>query len=65
MNAHVNHDLPLVVVDLSAERGGLQPMRSDFDAINQILAETQPLVLKDLALSSRWANIAAASLLWL
>src|SRR5215471_1165020 len=59
VNAHVNHDLPLVVVDLAAERGGLQAMRSDFDAINQILAETQPLVLKDLALSSRWTNLAA------
>jgi hypothetical protein len=59
VNAHVNHDLPLVVVDLAAERGGLQTMRSDFDAINQILAETQPVVLKDLALSSQWVNLAA------
>jgi hypothetical protein len=59
VNAHVNHDLPLVVVDLAAERGGLQKMRPDFDAINQILAETQPLVLKDLALSSQWVNLVA------
>jgi hypothetical protein len=59
MNAHVNHDLPLVVVDLAHERGGLDAMRSDFDAINRILAATQPQVMHDLESSSRWVNLAS------
>ena len=60
VNAHVNHDLPLVVVDLAGERGGLDAMRSDFEAINRILAETQPRVMKDLGLTSRWVNVVAS-----
>ena len=60
VNAHVNHDLPLVVVDLAGKRGDLEAMRSDFDSINTILAETQPRVMKDLGLSSRWVNLAAS-----
>jgi hypothetical protein len=59
VNAHVNHDLPLVVVDLADERGGLDAMRSDFDAINRILAATQPQVMHDLGSTSRWVNIAS------
>jgi len=59
VNAHVNHDLPQVVVDLADERGGLDAMRSDFDAINRILAATQPEVMHDLGLTSRWVNIAS------
>ena len=60
VNAHVNHDLPLVVVDLAGERGDLEAMRPDFDSINTILAETQPRVMKDLGLSSRWVNLVAS-----
>ena len=59
VNAHVNHDLPLVVVDLADERGGLDAMRSDFDAINRILSATQPQVMHDLGSTSRWVNIAS------
>lgn len=61
VNAHVNHDLPLVVVDLAPGRGGVDAMRADFDAINTILAETQPAVLRDLGPSSRWVNVLAGA----
>jgi hypothetical protein len=61
VNAHVNHDLPLVVVDMAPRRGGLDAMRADFDAINTILGETQPTVLRDLGPSSRWVNLAVGA----
>jgi hypothetical protein len=60
INAHVNHDLPQVVVQLAAERNDLDGMRADFDAVNDVLADTMPEVLRDLGRVSAWVNIAAA-----
>jgi hypothetical protein len=60
INAHVNHDLPQVVVELAERRGELAALRHDFDTINDVLAETMPFVLRDLARVSRWVNLAAA-----
>jgi hypothetical protein len=60
INAHVNHDLPQVVVELAGEHGDLGRMRHDFDAVNDVLAETMPDVLRDLGRASRWVNLVAA-----
>lgn len=60
INAHVNHDLPQVVVELADERGDLAGMRADFDAVNAVLAATMPDVIRDLGRSSHWVNAAAA-----
>lgn len=60
INAHINHDLAQVVVQLAAERGDLTGMRGDFDAVNTVLAETIPDVLGDLGRVSRWVNAVAA-----
>jgi hypothetical protein len=60
INAHVNHDLPQVVVELAPDRGDLAGLRADYDAINDILAETLPMVLRSLGAVSRSVNILAA-----
>lgn len=62
INAHVNHDLGQVVVELADERGdrSLAGMRADFDTVNAVLAATMPDVMRDLGRSSRWVNTAAA-----
>ena len=60
INAHVNHDLAQVVVEVADERGDLAAMRADFDAVNAVLSETMPDVLRDLGRASRWVNVAAA-----
>ena len=59
INAHVNHDLPQVVVALAGRSGDLAELRGDFDAVNQILAESLPMVLRSLGTVSRWVNTAA------
>jgi hypothetical protein len=59
INAHVNHDLALAVVELADDAGDLAALRPDFDAINDVLAETYALVLRDLDRVSRWVNLAA------
>ena len=59
INAHVNHDLPWVVVELADARGDIDGLRADFDAVNDVLASTMPDVLRDLGRASRWVNIAA------
>ena len=59
INAHVNYDLPRVVVELADERGDLRSMRHDFDAVNDVLAATYAEVVKDLDRVSRWVNGAA------
>ncbi len=59
INAHVNNDLPQVVVQL-AGRADLAPLKPDFDAVNAILAETLPDVLHSLGTVSRWVNLVAA-----
>jgi hypothetical protein len=60
INAHVNHDLPQVVVELADAGATLDDLRPDFDAINQILAETQPDILRDLGRVAGWTQVAAA-----
>ena len=60
INAHVNHDLPQVVVELADERGDLAGMRADFDQVNAVLAATLPDVIRDLGRASRWVNVVAA-----
>lgn len=60
INAHVNHDLPQVVVELAdATDGDLDALRADFDAINDILGETYPDVLTDTGRVARWVTTAA------
>ena len=59
INAHVNYDLPRVVVELADERGDLLSLRHDFDTVNEVLAATYTDVVKDLDRVSRWANSAA------
>ena len=59
INAHVNHDLPQVVVELAPRGTDLTDLRGDFDAVNQILAESLPTVLRSLGTVSRWVNTAA------
>ena len=60
INAHVNHDLPQVVVELAPEGGDLTALRVDYDAVNDILAETLPEVLRSLGTVSRWVNVLGA-----
>ena len=52
INAHVNHDLPMAVVDVDAPH-------ADFLAVNAVLASTYDVVLHDLDRVSRWTNEAA------
>jgi hypothetical protein len=59
INAHVNHDLPQVVVALAPPGSDLADLRADFDAVNDILAESLPMVLRSLGTVSRWVNTAA------
>jgi hypothetical protein len=59
INAHVNHDLPQVVVALAPRNSDLGELRSDFDAVNDILADSIPMVLRSLGAVSRWVNTAA------
>jgi hypothetical protein len=56
INAHVNHDLVLTVVEVAAARGDIGSIRPDFNAVNNILAETYDDILSDLGLVSRWAT---------
>lgn len=60
INAHVNHDLPQVVVELGDGDASLDRLRPDFDAINDILAETQPDILRDLGRVSGWTQLAVS-----
>jgi Family of unknown function (DUF5995) len=59
INAHVNYDLPRAVVEVADERGDLLSIRHDFDAVNDVLADTYVDVIKDLDRVSRWVNRAA------
>jgi hypothetical protein len=58
INAHVNHDLPLAVVDTAGD-GDLAAVRGDFDAVNDVLADAYGDVLDSLGRVSRWVNHAA------
>jgi len=59
INAHVNHDLPQVVVASAPKGTDLAALRPDFDAVNDVLAESLPMVLRSLGTVSRWVNTAA------
>jgi hypothetical protein len=61
INAHVNHDLALTVVEVAAMRGDIGSIRPDFNAVNDILAETYDDVLADLGRVSRWATRASGA----
>jgi len=61
INAHVNHDLAQVVIESADQRGDIDPIRADFDAVNEVLAETLPEVLHDLGRASRWVNLVASA----
>ncbi|MEU6575269.1 DUF5995 family protein [Streptomyces sp. NPDC046805] len=44
MNAHINHDLPLAVVQTCTERGttpGTPPVHQDYEKVNDLLAEVE------------------------
>ena len=58
INAHVNHDLPQAVVAVAGD-GDLEPIRDDFNTINDLLADTNQSVIDNLDRVSRWANEAA------
>jgi Family of unknown function (DUF5995) len=60
INAHVNHDLPQVVVELADAGDDLADLRPDFDAVNTILAETYPDVLRDIGRVAGWVQVAAS-----
>ncbi len=60
INAHVNHDLAQAVVEVAGPGGDLADVRGDFDAVNDILAETYDDVVRSLDRVSRWANLAAS-----
>jgi Family of unknown function (DUF5995) len=59
-SAHVNHDLPQAVVEVAPDFGGLDALRDDFDAVNDVLAGSFTAVLRDLDRVERWASEAAA-----
>jgi len=56
INAHVNYDLPQAVVEVARQSGGLEAVRGDFNAVNEILAATSVGVLRDLDRTSRWVS---------
>ncbi|MGY6500815.1 MAG: DUF5995 family protein [Acidimicrobiales bacterium] len=60
INAHVNHDLALAVVETAGPDGDLASVRPDFNAVNDVLAETYDDVIADLGRVSRWATTVAS-----
>ncbi len=60
INAHVNHDLPIAVVAVADACGDLASVRHDFDAVNDVLADTLGDVVGRLDRVSRWTNEAAS-----
>lgn len=50
MNAHINYDLPRALVLTTREFGGEldDARRTDYVAVNRVLAQTQPLVQREL-----------------
>jgi Family of unknown function (DUF5995) len=59
INAHVNHDLAQAIVEIAPHYGGLEALRDDFDAINDVLGGAFNEVIRDLDHVSRWASEAA------
>ena len=60
INAHVNHDLPQVVVELADTGLTLDELRPGFDAVNELLAEAQPDILRDLGRVAGWIQVATS-----
>lgn len=60
INAHVNLDLALTVVDLADDGQPLAAIRPDFDAVNRVLADVYHDLLADLDRATRWAARADA-----
>lgn len=61
INAHVNHDLALAVVEIAASRGAdIGSIRPDFNAVNDVLVETYDDLVDDLNVVSRWATTASS-----
>ncbi len=61
INAHVNFDLPQTVVELADHGSSLASLRSDFDAVNAVLADVYTELLADLEGVSRWTGAAATA----
>jgi Family of unknown function (DUF5995) len=61
INAHVNFDLPQAVVALADGGPDLVSVRSDFDAVNDVLRETYDELLGDLDRVTRWTGRAATA----
>jgi hypothetical protein len=59
INAHVNFDLPQAVVRLVDGGIGLAAIRPDFDAVNDVLADTYDEIMGDLDRVTRWTSKAA------
>jgi hypothetical protein len=59
INAHINHDLPLAVVEL-AQDGDLESIRPDFEVINDVLTGMTSTVLRQLDRVSCWVNTATS-----
>jgi hypothetical protein len=55
-NAHINHDLALAVAEVAPDAGGLERLRGDFHAVNDVLAASFRGVIRDLDRVSRWAG---------
>ena len=60
MNAHINHDLPQVVVELADAGASLDELHPGFSAINDLLARTEPDILRDLGRVAGWTHLATA-----
>ena len=60
INAHVNFDLPQVVVAVADRTGDLPSIRPDFEAVNAVLRATYDDVLEDLDRMTRWTGRVAA-----
>lgn len=60
INAHVNHDLPQVAVQLADETGDLEALRPGFDAINDILAGIYPDLVSDVGRVAGWITAVSA-----
>jgi hypothetical protein len=60
INAHVNHDLAQAVVEVAPDTGGLDAARSDFDSMNDVLANAFDAIIDDLDRVSRWSGEVAA-----
>lgn len=60
MNAHINHDLPQAVVAVADAGGDLGSVRADFEAINDVLADSYDDTVKRLDRVARWTSEAAS-----